>query len=449
MTAAGPPPDPAAVAAAQAAALAAMHQFAIEAWTLLSIGLAMTILRTYARIRAVGAKGLQADDYLVWVGATFYAIETCLAYSVGQVAHGFANNGMTDEQRAALSPDDPEYSFRVTGSKIQLAGWSSYSVLLWSLKASLLVFYLRLTAGLVRGYRIRIYIGFGFVVASFLIVVMNLFLACRPFHKNWQINPDPGNVCQPAISNQIIWVYLTFNVATDLYLISIPVPMLWNTTLKPLKKMGLILLFSGGLFVVICATLRVVLIVTDPENGAQLAGSWAVRETFVAVITTNLPMVFPLLRIWLGPLLGSLLSFTTRASRSTQKLDDKKGSSDAFGEASSQTWRRRPPATANPITNITFSESEERMVDGGVKLQDLKAWSDASHSELSGNNVADSNAGNIRKHVRVSIVSEDIMSVRDRHKAVSADEEQHLPPREIGAFATARGPKRSSFHFGN
>lgn len=34
---------------------------------------------------------------------------------------------------------------RVIGSKIQLAGWSSYSVLLWSLKASLLVFYMRLT----------------------------------------------------------------------------------------------------------------------------------------------------------------------------------------------------------------------------------------------------------------------------------------------------------------
>ena len=32
----------------------------------------------------------------------------------------------------------------------------------------------------------------------------------------------------------------------------------------------------------------------DPVNGAQLAGSWAVRETFIAVVTTNLPMVYPL-----------------------------------------------------------------------------------------------------------------------------------------------------------
>ena len=43
----------AAAAAAQQAAAAAMLQFTIEAWTLLSIGLVVTMLRTYARIKAV------------------------------------------------------------------------------------------------------------------------------------------------------------------------------------------------------------------------------------------------------------------------------------------------------------------------------------------------------------------------------------------------------------
>lgn len=69
------------------------------------------------------------------------------------------------------------------------------------------------------------------------------------------------DICQPAISNQIIWVYWAFNVTTDLYIISIPVPMLWTSSLKPVKKIGLMILFSGGLFVVVCATLRCVLIV--------------------------------------------------------------------------------------------------------------------------------------------------------------------------------------------
>lgn len=43
---------------------------------------------------------------------------------------------------------------------------------------------------------------------------------------------------------------------------SIPLPMLWQARLKPIKKWGLLFLFSGGVFVVVCATLRCILIVT-------------------------------------------------------------------------------------------------------------------------------------------------------------------------------------------
>lgn len=55
--------------AAQAAAAAAAQQFNIEAWTLLAVGLVVTALRTYARIKSVGFRKLEADDYLVWFAA--------------------------------------------------------------------------------------------------------------------------------------------------------------------------------------------------------------------------------------------------------------------------------------------------------------------------------------------------------------------------------------------
>lgn len=51
-----------------------------------------------------------------------------------------------------------------------------------------------LQAGMGRFYELRIYIGYGLVSVSYLVVVMNLFLGCRPFHRNWQINPDPGGM---------------------------------------------------------------------------------------------------------------------------------------------------------------------------------------------------------------------------------------------------------------
>jgi hypothetical protein len=68
-----------------------------------------------------------------------------LGYEIGNLAHGLANNGMTDAQRQALLPSDPEYGARVIGSQIQVAGWTVYSCLIATLKLSMLVFFLRLT----------------------------------------------------------------------------------------------------------------------------------------------------------------------------------------------------------------------------------------------------------------------------------------------------------------
>jgi hypothetical protein len=41
-----------------------------------------------------------------------YTVETTLAYNVGHVAKGLANNSMTDAQRAGLDPSSDEYHYR-------------------------------------------------------------------------------------------------------------------------------------------------------------------------------------------------------------------------------------------------------------------------------------------------------------------------------------------------
>lgn len=102
---------------------------------------------------------------------------------------------MTDEQRKALDPGSEEYRLRVNGSKTQIAGWSTYTFLLWVLKAAMCSFYLRLTEGL-DNYRPRIFIGFGLIFVTWVTVLLSILLGCQPFHKNWQIYPDPGSTCR-------------------------------------------------------------------------------------------------------------------------------------------------------------------------------------------------------------------------------------------------------------
>lgn len=141
----------------------------------------------------------------------------------------------------------------------------------------------------------------------------------------------------------------------------------------------------------------------NPVTGAQQAGSWAVRETFVAIVTTNIPMIFPLLRRWLTPIFGSISS---TLSRGTNNKYDKPNRSDlpapgsimlgSVTEGSSNKKKNRPPYTQYPITEITVSGSEEHLnksppLPGGISknveihIKESKRASDRGTSSTDSN----------------------------------------------------------------
>lgn len=92
--------------------MAALHSFAAEAFTLLALGIVVIGFRTYARAKQEGIRKLKMDDYLMLLVIIPYTTEIVLAYTVGARFYGLANNAMTDEQRAALSPGSEEYKWR-------------------------------------------------------------------------------------------------------------------------------------------------------------------------------------------------------------------------------------------------------------------------------------------------------------------------------------------------
>ncbi|KAK6818980.1 hypothetical protein PG987_016433 [Apiospora arundinis] len=388
-----------------------MDAFTIEAFALLGIGLAVIGLRTYWRLSTVGIRNLKADDYLMLLAAVVYSAETYLAYSVGKLWHGLANNGMTDDERRLLDPSSEE---RLQNADSRVV---SLHVPAMVLKAAMCTFYIRLTDGL--NLLMRIYVGFALITSTWIAVLFSILFSCQPLEKNWQIYPDPGSMCaptgsyfmdittnqdadfcQPAISKVDIFVTVVLNVVTDLYLLTIPIPMLWQSSIKPVKKAALIVMFSGGVFVTAAGVLRCVLIITvssfsihldsfvrmlwttilsvvqrpsacigawNPVTGAQQAGSWAVRETFVAVITTNLPLVFPMFRIWLYPIAGTVRQYSSRALSHPSK-DSRSGITGgstkpqqpggAFSLDDRNPRRGKGVRSVDHITGLTFSESE-------------------------------------------------------------------------------------------
>ncbi|RMJ16585.1 hypothetical protein BHE90_000011 [Fusarium euwallaceae] len=309
--------------------------FAAEAFTLLSVGIMVIILRTYARIRQVGIRNFEADDYLMLLAIIPYSIETALAYTVSAKYHGYTNSAMTDEERASLSPDSEEYAWRVGGSKIQVAGWAMYASVLWVIKSALCAFYFRLTAGLAN-YKIRIHIGFGLIITTYIVIICCILFSCHPFSHFWQINPDPGNLCQAASSKLYIFIIVVLNIVTDTYLLLIPIPMLWGARIPTVKKYGLVVLFSGGIFVMVAGLLRCILILKNPRTGPQEGSSWAVRESFVAVVTSNLPSTWGWMRQKLKPLFGSLLSSN---NTSTKYKGGPEPGSIMLGDQGGSGWR--------------------------------------------------------------------------------------------------------------
>ncbi|KAK7955260.1 hypothetical protein PG988_015954, partial [Apiospora saccharicola] len=318
-----------------------------ESWILLGVGLSVIAIRLSMRIATMGIRRLAADDFLMLVAALLFIAETMLAYSVNAWWLGLANNGLDDETRARYAKDHLMTRLIIGGSKTQIAGQNSYTAMLWTLKTAVCSFYYRLTHDLA-GYKYRIRVAFGFIFVSWFTVHMTLLAGCFPFYKYWQFYPDPGNFCQAAVSRVFILTCFILDLLTDAYLLSIPLPMLWRTDLPRPKKIGLSVVFSGAIFVMVAALLRCYFILTDSKDGASQSGAWACRETFVAVVTSNVPVIWSCSRILLGPRGHVVWSFPS-SSRGTDNVDIDsevlKNSRDASASTSAAGSQGSPPTT--------------------------------------------------------------------------------------------------------
>ncbi|PYH69460.1 uncharacterized protein BO88DRAFT_461792 [Aspergillus vadensis CBS 113365] len=267
-----------------------------EAFTLLSLGLLFIIVRIYVRWSQVGGPlNFAVDDYLMPLAGAVFIGETVAAHLVRSKFNGLTNSYMTDEQRAAVDPSSKEYYDRQWGSKIQVIGWSLYAMILWLIKFCVAIYYSRLTSGL-NHLPARVRFAYVLLGVTYLAVGLTIVLGCQPMHKNWQINPNPGNICQPTKSTLSVLIVVIPNVITDLYLMSIPLPLLWAVKISIRQKLTLMALFSSAAFIIMAGIIRAVTILTAGPDGAVAGSQWACRETFVSIVVANLPIIQPLLR---------------------------------------------------------------------------------------------------------------------------------------------------------
>jgi len=175
---------------------------------------------------------------------------------------------------------------------------------------------------------------------------------CRTHEQKLTCGKDN---CYPGASKLNVTFITALNALTDVYLMAIPLPVrsglqaseellmlttcqiIYKAKLDLKKKISLFVLFNGGWIVIIFGILRCVTLVTVrshppllfpqpnpifsipppthdivpltpptkvPATQPSESGQWSVRESFVAILISNAPMVFPLLKRWSNRALG-------------------------------------------------------------------------------------------------------------------------------------------------
>lgn len=296
--------------------------------TLSTTGSAVLLTRLAVRVRTVGIRQFSGDDYISMLVFLCYIGD---AVSVDMTYHLGTNVDFTQERLLGMS--ESERQNVITGSKLELLAWYSYTALIWALKVCMLFFFGRLTSGL----RMQTYVRYLGVVLllSYVAVFLTITCGCFPIKRNWQIMPDPGLACTVSTTRsvkpeplmltlvqfkpQILYVSSTLNILTDGMILITPIPMLWNLEVRKSRKFGLSLLLFPGVFVIAAALIRVIMSLQVSPSALNI-NRWGVRETLAGVIAVNVPILRPILRIsfWTsGPVLNE------KKSSNTSRYDDR------------------------------------------------------------------------------------------------------------------------------
>ncbi|KAL4912889.1 hypothetical protein BDW62DRAFT_215975 [Aspergillus aurantiobrunneus] len=311
-----------------------------EAWAEYGVGVVVILARLFARVKVVGFKNWQGDDYFTIIALLFWTGELTMLELIGQYR---TNIGLSDEERAAMSPD--QTARLALGSKCLMAVWTCYVTLLWSLKACMLFFYNRLTLGLTQQKLVKLNAVLS--AGTYIALLFTIFLHCRPLSRHFQVYPDPGLNCTVDYVNYVA-VAVT-NVVTDAILLCIPIPLLAKVRLELRRKIIIGTLLCGGVFIMMATVLRCVLSLQSIDN-INACTIWAIRESFVAILAVNAPCIKPLFSS------STWLRSSSKDPSSSRQLY---GKSDGNSSGVSGLSREKHPAMDSTALSQPGRESDE------------------------------------------------------------------------------------------
>ncbi|KAL3297476.1 CFEM domain-containing protein [Colletotrichum asianum] len=169
-----------------------------------------------------------------------------------------------------------------------------YVVGLMTLKASVLFFFLRIFPA--RGFRKIIWATHGLNFLVGLIYIILTFAQCRPlslYWTGWDKNESYKNE-RCLDFNKFILSHAIINIILDVWMLILPLTQLYKLNLVLRKKIGVMLMFSVGLFLTAVSAIRIhtmVRFMTDSNVTSQALWVyvWTFTELCVGVFVACMP----------------------------------------------------------------------------------------------------------------------------------------------------------------
>ncbi|GFF22476.1 hypothetical protein IFM61606_08501 [Aspergillus udagawae] len=259
---------------------ASRGQQAVEVTGVLT-GLAILIvaMRLFARIGLMKLRG--REDYTIVVALVFSIVYFALV--AAQVHFGLGIH----------SDKLPAATLKQQLKRLWIA-IPFYNASLAFSKFSILFQYLRIFPS--RRFRFACYFVMGIVALYSTWAIVSAFVNCVPVARFWD-RDIPGS----CLSFEAVWFFnASMNIATDLTLLIMPMPLISHLQLPRMQKVALMAVFAVGLLVVITSILRLSSLRTvaqSPDTSYSNVGAayWTAAECNVAIICACLPFLRPLI----------------------------------------------------------------------------------------------------------------------------------------------------------
>ncbi|KAK1982327.1 CFEM domain-containing protein [Colletotrichum cereale] len=277
------------------------------------IGLLMVPLRLYARWTTVHR--FETDDWIIIFCALVFIVFVAFGQLAGWVAFG--------EDIWMVKPDMLTF-----GLKIFFIDESLYLSCLGLTKISVLFFYLRIFPN--KSFRYATYATMSYIALSTTILLFMQIFQCIPFSYNWDGWKDDFGPHHCLNINVLAFVAGGLSISHDVIILFLPIPLLWHLNMGLRSKVGILLMFSLGIFIIItsCVRLRYITLFTRSLNPTWDFTDpliWSGVEVSVSMIIVCLPAMRVLLKRAMPKLFTTIASVGISAPKRVSNTSSRIG----------------------------------------------------------------------------------------------------------------------------